>query len=126
MLIHHNLPHTKSLPNLGVLFTFSHLPWIHFLHFTHKTEFAITRFPQIPHGSTLLTFCPTHYQFCLPEVQIQPLTLECDQSFHCFTRPNQVIRVHLIDHISLTFSVTTSTTIAKTNGSLVHTSPKRK
>ena len=26
------------------LFTFMHLPWIRFPHFTHNTEFAITRF----------------------------------------------------------------------------------
>ena len=40
-----HLPQKKSLPNLRVtLFTSAHLPWIHFLHFTHNIEFVITRF----------------------------------------------------------------------------------
>ena len=50
------ISYAQSLPNLRVtLFTFAHLPWIHFLPFTHNMEFAISSFSQIPHGSALLT-----------------------------------------------------------------------
>ena len=110
-----------------------------FLHFTHNTELPLLASHRyhmdLPYR--YFTFCPTHYHFCLPKVHVQPLALKCllpfpellPQSLRSIaslikTNQSSAYNISLIKPF-LTFSVTTSTTIAKTNGnntaSLVHT-----
>ena len=59
-------------------------------------------------------FCPTHYHFCLLEVHLQPLALECflpfpkllPQSLHRLACQSQVVHIQHLTHqtISLDFA----------------------
>ena len=115
------------MPILGscTLFTFVHLPWI---HFPHNIEVTITCFPQIPHGSTLLTdtshSVPLTTIFVFPRFTFSPLLSNASFYFQNFSLSPSIVslirtkssryNISLIKPF-LTFSVTTSTTIAKTN-----------
>ena len=122
---------TQNLsPTLRVtLLTLAHLPCFHLPHFTHNTEFAVTRFPQMPHGSILRTVtspsAPLTNTFVFPRFTFSPLLSNASFYFQNFSLSPSIIslirtkssayNISLIEPL-LTLSVTTSTTIAKTKG----------